>query len=292
MSAKKIGTRTESKRVKAFRIEIVKAIPKFPNDRASLQALQAKSLGSLLIDYANWMIRYIAPRPRTVVVESTASSDPRWQLFEADIHILLERVRMGDDLTPHLSLQPHTRGFTPATSIQGVNIDRWADKDMLLNVMGYHHLHLDAAPTKERRSDEVIFAHVTRETFTVVGIFNHTVFKDTRPSMIMTPERERLWAIFDQRSSRGFTPGTMVMNTSITTSGHSTYFSYLAMRHARKVAEIDQKLDDRSYVLSLYEDAGVSVPAMPKVSWHLDFLTLGLLDKRAGFFFVLCKGPN
>ncbi len=59
---------------------------------------------------------------------------------------------MGGDLTPHLSLQPHTRGFTPAASAQGPNVNRWADKDMLLNVMGYHHLHLDGVPTQGMRS--------------------------------------------------------------------------------------------------------------------------------------------
>jgi hypothetical protein len=53
----------ESARVKAFRLGLAKQIPKFPNDRESLQVLQAKSLGALLIDYANWAIRYVARVP-------------------------------------------------------------------------------------------------------------------------------------------------------------------------------------------------------------------------------------
>jgi hypothetical protein len=136
----------EPKRITAFRLAIAKQIPKFPNDKTSLQALEAKSLGSLLIDYANWAIRYIAPRSRTVVVEQSASSDPRWQSLGAHIQALLKKAEDGDDLTPHLSPQTHRRGFTPAASVPGPNVNRWADKDMLLNVMGYHHLHLDAGP--------------------------------------------------------------------------------------------------------------------------------------------------
>jgi hypothetical protein len=280
---------TEPKRITAFRLAIAKQIPKFPNDKTSLQALEAKSLGSLLIDYANWAIRYIAPRSRTVVVEQSTSSDPRWQSLGADIQALLKKAEDGDDLTPHLSPQTHRRGFTPAASVPGPNVNRWADKDMLLNVMGYHHLHLDAAPSNQMRSDDVLFAHVTRDLFTVVGIFNHTVFEATQPNAAMTAERDRLWKIFDERSTRGVAPGQIVA-TSIALSGHS--LTQLPARYARVVTELDPKLDDVTYVRGLYEKARVPVPAKPKVRWHLIHLTLGLADELAGVFFPLCIEPS
>ena len=282
----------ETKRITAFRLAIAKQIPKFPNDKASLQALEAKSLGSLLIDYANWTIRYIAPRSRTVVVEQSASNDPRWQSLVAHIQALLKKAEDGDDLTPHLSPLPHTRGFTPAASAPGPNVDRWADKDMLLNVMGYHHLHFDAAPSNQMRSDDVLFVHVTRDLFTVVGIFNHTVFKATQPNAAMTAERDRLWQIFDERSTRGTAPGQIVIAPLIALSGHSLYLTRLSERYAKVVTELDPKLDDVTYVRGLYEKARVPVPAKPKVRWHLECLTLGLVDERAGVFFPLCEGPN
>jgi hypothetical protein len=283
---------TETKRITAFRLAIAKQIPKFPNNKASLQALETKPLGSLLIDYANWAIRYIAPRSRTVVVEQSASKDPRWQSLGAYIEALLKKAEHGDDLTPHLSLQPHTRGFTPAASAPGPNVDRWADKDMLLNVMGYHHLHLDAAPSNQKRSDDVLFAHITRDLFTVVGIFNHTVFDATQPNAAMTAERDRLWQIFDERSTRGIAPGQIVIAPLIALSGHSQYLTQLSARYARVVADLDPKLDDETYVRGLYEKAHVPVPAKPNVRWHLIYLTLGLADERAGVFFPLCEGPN
>jgi hypothetical protein len=267
---------TESKRVKALRLSLARQIPKFPNDKASLQALQAKALGPLLIDYANWAIRYVAPRPRTVVVESSATSDTRWRSLSSDIQVLLDKVRKGDDLTPHLSRQPHTRGFTPAASGTGPNVSRWADKDMLLNVMGYHHFHFDAAPHSQMRSNEVLFAHVTRDTFTVFGIFDHTVF-ETTPSVrrgwfqcvrailsrigigrrgaanSMTAERNRLWKIFEERATRDAPAGAVVVPSVIATSGHAVYFAKLSMDYARVIAEIDPKLNDPSYVRSLYQ---------------------------------------
>jgi hypothetical protein len=278
---------TESERIKAFRLDLAKQIPKFPKE--SLRVLQAKALGPLLIDYANWRIRYVPPRPRAVVLESSARDDPRWQSLSSAIQALLSKVERGDDLTPHLSRKPHTRGFTPATSGIGPHVNRWADKDMLLNVMGYHHFHFDALP---KRSENVLFAHVTRETFTVVGIFDHTVFKFSNPTKLMTDERNRLWHVFDERTKRGAPTGATVVAPLVTLSGHSIHFVNLSKNYARVIAHIDPKLDDSSYVLGLYQRAGLSVPAKPKLSWHLNYLDLGLLDKETGVFFLLCKGPT
>ncbi|MCA1458393.1 hypothetical protein I6F35_35320 [Bradyrhizobium sp. BRP22] len=282
----------ESKRVKAFRLAIAKDIPKFPNDKASLQALQSKSLGALLIDHRKWRIRYIAPRARAVVIEPTATADPRWQSLAHEVQSLLEKVRSGADLTPYLSLQPHTRGFTPAATERGSDVDRWADKDLMLNVMGYHHLHFDAAPGNAVRSDNVMFAYVTRDKFMVVGIFNHAVFEQTESNPTITAERDHLWQIFDQRSARGLAPASVIVPTVITLSGHKIEFVRAATVYARLVAGIDPSLDDPNYVRCLYEQAGVPISKRPKVEWYLHFLDLGLLDKNVGAFICLKEGPN
>ncbi len=137
-------------------------------------------------------------------------------------------------------------------------MDRWADKDMLLNVMGYHHLHLDAAPSNQMRSDDVLFAHVTRELFTVVAISDHTVFDTIKPNA--TAERERLWAIFDERSTRGIALGQIVRATPIALSGHALYFTQLAAKYARLVTALDPKLDELTFVRGFYEGASVPVP--------------------------------
>lgn len=282
----------ETKRITNFRLSIAKQIPRFPNDKASLQILEAKSLGDLLIDYANWANRYVAPRPRRVIIESTATNDRHWSSRKADIQQLLQKVERGDDLTPHLSLQPHTRGFTPASSAQGPVVDRWADKDMLLNVMGYHHLHLDAAPTQGIRSNEMVFAHVTRDTFTVVGIFNHSVFEKATPNAVMTAERASLWEIFDERITRGLPPGAVVMPPPIATSGHPVQLVMMAAYYARTIYAIDPKLDDRSYIQAIWEKAQAPVSAKPELRWRMHFLDLCLVDKAETCAFVVVEGPN
>ena len=160
-------------RVKNFRSWLVNAIPRVPNDRASKLHMQQKQLPELLIDYVNWRSRYVGQRPRTVTVEPATKADPRWSAHAAAIGAFIDKVRRGDDdLTPHLSIKPHTQGYAPAARAPGATTeDRWSDKDFLLNIMGYHHFHLGTAIQKRGhvdRTDDLIFAEVHRDTFKVI----------------------------------------------------------------------------------------------------------------------------
>lgn len=286
----------ESKRVKSFRLGIAKEIPKFPNDKATLQVLEAFSLASLLIHYNNWAIRYVSVRPRTVSIESAASSDSRWSKLNSEIITFLDKVKNGEDLTPHLSVEPHMRGYTPVSAQKGPETDRWADKDFLLNVMGYHHFHLGQSVQPNGfavRTDDLLFARVSRDHFTVVAIFDHSVFERPHsPSEAMTTERERLWTVFGEHSSRGIAAGTVYIPSMITTSGHSMHVVRLAGDYARVVREIDLLLDDIEYVKELYESAGLPIPTKPKLKWHLNYLDLGLLDATLNTFFIFRYGSN
>lgn len=67
-----------SKRIKKLRLEIIKTIPKFPNNKDTKALLESKSLANLLIDYLNWATRLIVPRPRTVKVKQDVTGDTRW----------------------------------------------------------------------------------------------------------------------------------------------------------------------------------------------------------------------
>lgn len=287
-------TRTESKRTKALRLGLAKQIPKFPNDKASIQSLERKSLGALLIDYANWAIRYVAPRPRKVIIEPAASTDHRWGSLQNNIVAFLAKVERGEDLTPHLSLEPHTRGYTPAASALGPNVDRWADKDMLLNVMGYHHFHLSMTIEPggfASRTNELIFAHVTRTEFSVVAIFDHSVF-ECEAGQPLNPERGRLWRIFDEWMTRNIPAGSVVVPAPIATSGHSMHFAQLAMDYARLVSKMDQQVEDPAFVSSLTTEPAIALPANPKWKWHLYYLDLGLWEKTSESFLVFRHGPN
>jgi len=285
----------ESKRIKKFRLSIIKNIPRFPNNKDSLLALEKESLSSLLVHYTNWAIRYVSVRPREVHIESTASNDSRWKTFNKEIDSFLLKVRNGEDLTPHLSLQPHTRGYTPEASKIGPNVDRWADKDFLINVMGYHHFHLSSNVEKKgfvSRADEILFAKVTREKFNVIAITDHTVFNNMGSENKMPNERERLWNIFHEHSIRDVDSGSVIVNSSITTSGHSLGLVRLALDYAKIIHTIDPQLDDKSYVRDMCQFAGINLDKNPKLFWNLYFLDFGLVETNSKTFLVFRYGPN
>lgn len=216
---------TESAKIRTFRLGMARSIPRVPNNAESLRILEQKPLGEVLIDYLGWRARYVAPRPRAVIIDPVAWSDPNWNRHHAAIRGFLEKVRQGEDLTPHLSLRPHTKGFSSAAGRRGAPpADRWSDKDMLLNAKGYHHFHpnLEIGPKGfAKRASDVVIAEVTRSEFVVIGVFDHSVFQ-TMPDGSLTPERERFWRAADERASRGVPAGAVVLDgPGIATSCHS-----------------------------------------------------------------------
>lgn len=287
---------TEPKRIAAFRKQLARQIPRFPNDAASLRALEQKSLGSLLIDYINWRIRYMGVRPRAVVIDPIAAAHSAWSAKQGIVAPFLEKVKRGDDLTPHLSLQPHTRGFSPSAGAQGATVEeRWADKDMLLNAMGYHHFHPSLTIEQggfATRTNEILLAQVTRDQFIVVGLFEHSVF-ETNPDGSLTPERERLWRVFDEHSTRGAPPGSVVMQPpGIATSGHSLPVVFAAQNYARCVAQADPVIDTAEFQRDFFRDAGIDPPSKPKWGWIMNHLDLVIYERKSGTAGIFRKGMN
>jgi hypothetical protein len=290
-SAKAVARATlaEPRRIRKFRGELIKAIPRFPNNRASLQHMQQKHLADLLIDYISWRSRYVGQRPRNISIEQAVQSDPRWTLHGAAITAFLDKVQSGDDLTPHLSIEPHTKGYTPAARAPNAPpVDRWSDKDFVLNVMGYHHFHLGTTVQKRGhvdRSDDLIFAEVQRDAFNVIAIFDHEVFDPN------SAERMRLWSVHDQVAYRGVPPGSVAIPALITTSGHALKVVRYAQYCARIIRDFEPKLDDLKYMESLYPQ-GQQMAPKPKFEWGFRHLDLLIYEAAAPINLVLTKGWN
>lgn len=282
----------EPKRVKNFRLEMAKRIPRSPNNGDTLRELAAMDLTTLLVHYSNWVSRFIRPRKRAVRVEPEVIKDRRWIGLAPEINSFLDKVRRGEDITAHLSTLVSRKGYVGKSLIPPG--DKWRDKDLLLNVMGYHHFHLSSTPVAGRqneRTDDVLFAQITRDAFSAIGIFDHSVFKmvDALPATL-NAERERLWNVFENRNSQGRPPGVYIQSL-ITTSGHTYWQSSLSMQYARTIYQYDEKLEDQDYVAEIFliderRDFGTLKPV-----WALDFLDLCILEEKSKRKVVLKNGP-
>lgn len=139
----------------------------------------------------------------------------------------------------------------------------------------------------------MVFASVTRDTFEILGLFTHTVFTDENRTQ-MTPERERMWAIYEARRAREVLAKPLSLggygDLGILLSSHPVFVTRYAQRHVKIIREIDPNLDDKPYVSRLYGESGT--PIKPNLKWHYQHLDLGLLDEKAEFFGICEKGPN
>ena len=216
-----------SKRVRAFRANLIKQIPRVPNDKSSLRSLESKAHTDLFIIYMCWRLRHVAIRPRKVTDLSVLDGDSRATALAPNIKALTRDVEMGSDLTPYLSLKANRDGYVVAHDPDLSNTSSWEDKDFLLNVMGLHHFHLGL--TKEKRGhvarrNEVLFAFVSRDSFQVLGLFDHLVF-DWTVEDELTPERARLWSVFNEFQAAQAAPGEIMIGgiggMGITTAGYA-----------------------------------------------------------------------
>lgn len=288
---KKSAPTAEARRLRKFRLELVKLIPRFPNDRASLRHMQQKPLSAVLVDYIHWRARYVGKRPRLIEIEAAVKADARWVAMEPATEGFLKKVRDGDDLTPHLSLDPHTRGYSPAAHAPRATMEeRWSDKDFLLTRMNYHHFHLgtNIGPAGHaERTDDLVFAEVSRDKFKVVAIFNHDVFSEG------SAERRRLSLVHDEIVFRGLPPGSGVMASAVSSSGHALQVVIYAMSCGRLMRVVDPQLDDRAYVENLYALSRVGpAPRKPKFEWTFLHLDLAIYDRATGKAFIFQYGWN
>ena len=278
----------EPARIRKFREELVRAIPRVPNNKETLLHMQQKALPDLVIDYVSWRSRYLGWRPRTVKIEPSAKSDARWVANQAGIDLFLEKVRQGDDLTPHLSIEPHTRGYSVAAQTPASVEHRWSDKDFILNTSGYHHFHLGTeieAKGHAARTDDLIFAAVTRDEFTVIAIFDHRVFD------FGSPERMRLARLHEAIITRGMAPGTVYISNMISTSGHTVHSVRYSQHCMRLIGDLEPRLDDLDFVRSLYKPRE-EAPQKPKPEWAFLHLDLAIYDRAKPGLLIVQKGWN
>ncbi|KEQ18697.1 hypothetical protein [Endozoicomonas numazuensis] len=283
----------ESNSIKRLKSKLIKELPFFPNDRETLGELESQNINDVVIHYLHWQTRQVPIRVRKIQRAPEVTSDSRYKNLKDGINALLDKARGGEDLHPYLSKRAHKNGYTPVERIKNGEVDAWDDKDQILNTKGFHHFHLNMEIEKSglsKRTNEVLFAFVSRDTFHAIGIFDHSVFDFSTENGQMTQERERMWCIHEKYTTLGMEPGTVYMSNPIMTSGHPLYLIRMADHYTQIILNNDAKLNERNFVNSLYDAGNKPHPKKFNLDWHIEGLDLGLIDKKNDIFFSLQQG--
>jgi hypothetical protein len=273
----------EAKRIRSLKKRLIKELPFFPNNKDTLADLESQSLNEVLIHYLHWKTRLVPARTRKIQIAPEVTSDKRWKTLKNDINSLLNKIRNAENVLPYLSKRAHSYGYTPSQRIKDGEVDSWEDKDQLLNTKGFHHFHLDMNVQNtglSERTDDVLFAYVSRDTFHAIGIFNHSVFESVDENGNMNAERSRMWDLHEKHVTLGMGPGTAYTSHPIATSGHPVYLVRMADYYARTIRENDPKLDDREFVNGLYDQGKLDHPSKYNFDWHINALDLCVYDKK------------
>ena len=267
-------------RIQSLRDEIIREIPRVPNNRASRARLEAMHTSDLILAYLTWRMRLIPAKPRFVQFWSAGIDKSHFATVRTLLLPLLSKVASGKDLTPHLSYLVNRKGIVVASQKTAGCRD---DKDMMLTRMGLHHFHIEGMTpgNPKGRSKHLIFAEVTETTFTVIALTDHDAFNP------MSPEGRRFHDICHSYIQKDMAPGTGYMMNPVMSSGHSLLLTIFSNECDAKMKQFDPLLDDPDFIEKIYADLLVERPKKPKFSWYFDDLKFGLLETKARVFFSI-----
>jgi hypothetical protein len=235
------------RRIQAFRDEIIRRVPRVPNNKITLQAMEAMATHRLLLAFITWRMRHIPSKPRRVSAWSGGVSRLELQLADRVLRPLLQKVKNGMDLTPHLSDLAKTAGIVfPGARAAA----KKKDIDFTLIRHGLYHFHVSAAGpgNPKGRSASLVFAEVLEDEFRIVALSNHSAFQ------FGTSEHTRLSRIARGYIARDIPAGQAFMAHPVMTSGHSMITTMFADHCDDYMRAVDLSLDDPAFVDKLYSD--------------------------------------
>jgi len=278
-------------RILAFRKEMIKAIPKVPNTKPTVDYMNTFGTHHLMLIYLTWKMRLVSSRPRKVLIWAGGVKPEYLATIKSEVSPLAIKVEQGKDLTHHLSGLVQTIGFAmPEVSSE----KRRLVMDGVLTKMGLHHFHVGAmtANNPRGRSGKLVFADVTDDEFKIIAISDHDAFN------IGSAEWSRLFGISNNYIQSQIPQGKAYMAYPTMSSGHSAELQNYADWCDEKMKSDDPYLDDHAFIDKLYSnnDASSSIdlkrPVKPTLKWHFENLNFGLLEIKTRIFFRIYCSPR
>jgi hypothetical protein len=295
-------------RIQQLHAWIVAEVPcQKPAYRSHLKALP---LRGALVAYLNWRDRFITPRARRVMyLNGFWESDTAWR-FRDKIQEIERLVALGADMEPYLSTRVHERGFAPSMTHSNGQLQdsKWRDKDFALNAYSMHHLHLQ----KNKKADELLFAEFGRSTATFVMLGTHATFdsEELEMKMLLARAKSDQFVLKGVRGpvGGGYTAaernelaragistmtsidGNVVLGAMVATSAHSNFTSSQSGQICSALRDLDVKIDDRRWVVDLFENANRELPENADFRWQLADGNLLLIETSSRTAFSIVVG--
>ncbi|KZK85977.1 hypothetical protein PsAD13_01108 [Pseudovibrio sp. Ad13] len=301
---------SSSKRLSGLREWMIETVPCFPASSDTKSHLRKMSLDQLMRVYINWIDRFIPTNPRQPMVWDGFWTRNNPRQYADQINVIIEKARVGEDLTPYLSQKVHTHGFVPyPPSRRGVN---WGDKDMALNAYDVHHLHLIPANKNRKRkgdSKHLLYVGVSREEFRFLMLGNHNSFDDGTLAEAVAAHRadsdlalkgvvglsREMSAKESQQLARHGISTPMIAGNKVvlgamissvgTASGHVIHVD----RCCEVIERNEEVIDDRSRLMDWLQLSEEDVPEKPDWRWQFYHANLYLVECCTAKGFLVCK---
>jgi hypothetical protein len=156
-----------------YRQMILERIPMSEQKPQDQQAILDMSLRDLLSTLFNWQNRRISIRPRTVYISRELQAKNR-----PEVIVIAEKIRKGEDLTPHLSERIET---VLLANPKDSGLRHREDLDLLLNEWAIHHLHISTVLKTNgfvKRRSELLFATFRKNDAYLIELLDHDAFEN------------------------------------------------------------------------------------------------------------------
>ncbi|MEH4661147.1 hypothetical protein [Phytobacter diazotrophicus] len=271
--------------IKRFRQVMIKELPKVPNTPVAIEELEKMPTRVIISKYITWKIRTIPIRKRNIEIFPTGIDLNVFIKMYPDIKVFLNKVVKGNDLNPYLSEQVRTHGVVlPGASLKS----KGKDIDTLVLREGLYHFHFAPRDNKnpKGRSNFLIFADVSKDTFTIVTIAPHRVFDHN------SEDAHRFFEIRRRYLEKDIPAGQSYMLNPTMTSSHTLEIFSYALHCENTIHCLDPKLNDDEYISQLYVDGKLQNPSLEQprktdLIWYFHDLNLGILERNKGHFFGL-----
>ena len=272
-----------------IRAAILRRLPVEGTDDELQKKLAEMPTPELVIRFRNWLARLVHPHPRQVNESKEFVASELARSHDANLKILLEKIRAGFDLSPHLSkFVKHGYERTHKN-----DRNRRRDLDLLLNDWGIHHLHISNEIDRDgfvKRGGPLLFAIFTVTDCYVLDVLLHGEWANQRlvevavrnwPDaklfltlpLLIAPHRP--FSASDRMGFRGagistfiYLDGSAVMakNGGISSAGTATDATRYAQSLLRGVKAVEDGLArDPDYMKHYFNKAGIGYPTDPEL---------------------------